>query len=60
LLRVTGGEKMSDIGLTAHRALDDAKAERPWLTELTEFLSIVYGQEKKKCVISLKEFRRVS
>ena len=54
----TGGKNMKQMGWTAHRALDDAKAERHWLTALPEFSDMFFGAEKVKCSISLPAFRK--
>ena len=48
----TDGRDMKAAGLTAHRATDDAKAERTWLQKLPELTSIMFGAEKKTCGIT--------
>ena len=57
-MKATGGKNMKQMGWTAHRALDDAKAERLWLTTLPEFSDMFFGAEKVKCSISLQAFRK--
>jgi hypothetical protein len=50
---------MKDQGLTAHRALDDAKAERVWVTELPEVGAAFFGDSPRlKCGISLAAVTR--
>jgi hypothetical protein len=50
---------MKDQGLTAHRALDDAKAERVWVTKLPEVGAAFFGDSPRlKCGISLEAVTR--
>ena len=54
---VTGGATMAENGLTAHRALDDAKAERAWL-RLEAVTEALYGSSPRlQCAVSLASFR---
>ena len=53
----TDGCDMKAAGLTAHRATDDAKAERTWLQKLPELTSIMFGAEKKACGITTAQYR---
>ena len=55
-MKTTGGKNRKQMGWTAHRVLDDAKAERLWLTSLPEFSGMFFGAEKVKCSISLQAF----
>ena len=57
ILILATGKNMKESGWTAHRALDDAKSERSWLTELPRFSEMFFGDGKVKCVISLQAFR---
>ena len=57
-MKATGGKNRKQMGWTAHRALDDAKAERLWLTTLPEFSDMFFGTEEVKCYISLQAFRK--
>ena len=54
----SGGKDMKAMGMTPHRALDDAKAERYWLTGLPEFEKLFFGPEKALCSISLAAFSK--
>ena len=56
--KATNGNKMKDYGLQEHRALDDAKAERQWMTVLPEIKDVLYGSPKKQCAVSLASFRK--
>jgi len=48
-----------DHELVAHRAPDDAKAERIWLTDLPAISAIFFtGQAMVKCAISAADFRK--
>ena len=55
--RATGGRDMQANGLTAHRATDDAKAERTWLKRLPELTAIMFGAEKKPCGVTMAQYR---
>ena len=52
--RVRQGQEVPPL----RRALDDAKAERLWLTTLPEFSDMFFGAEKVKCSISLQALRK--
>ena len=54
--KATGGEMSSQL-LTAHRATDDAKAERLWMQRLPEFSEIMVGTSRKACGISMEKYR---
>jgi len=52
------GKGMLECHFTPHRALDDAKAERNWLTKLPELTQALYGQSPRlECGVSLQKFR---
>ena len=55
--KATDGKKMKDYGLQEHRALDDAKAERTWMTVLPEIKDVLYGPQKQQCAVSIASFR---
>ena len=55
--RATGGRDMQANGLTAHRATDDAKAERTRLKRLPELTAIMFGAEKKPCGVTMAQYR---
>ena len=51
-------KEMAQCKLTAHRALDDAKAERDWLTKLPQLTKALYGDNPRlECGISLQKFQ---
>jgi len=56
-MKAAGGKNRKQVGWAAHRALDDAKAERLWLTTLPGFCDMFFGAGKAKCSISLHAFR---
>jgi len=52
------GKGMLECHFTPHRALDDAKAERNWLTKLPELTQALYGDSPRlECGVSLQKFR---
>jgi hypothetical protein len=57
LFRLANESKgMEECGLTLHRALHDAKAERNWLTKLPQLA--LYVDSRLQCGVSLqKNFR---
>ena len=55
--RASDGQSMDASGLIPHRATDDARAERTWLTKLPEFVAIMYGTSAKPCNTSLELLR---
>jgi hypothetical protein len=59
LFRLANESKgMEECGLTLHRALDDAKAERNWLTKLPQLTQALYGDTPRlQCGISLQKFQ---
>jgi hypothetical protein len=59
LFRLSNESKgMGECGFTPHRALDDAKAERNWLTKLPELTQALYGDNPRlECGVSLQKFR---
>jgi hypothetical protein len=51
-------KEMAQCGLIPHRALDDAKAERNWLTKLPELTQALYGENPRlQCGVSLRKFQ---
>jgi hypothetical protein len=59
LFRLANESKgMEECGLTLHRALDDAKAERNWLTKLPQLTQALYGDNPRlQCGVSLRKFQ---
>jgi hypothetical protein len=57
LYELAGGKEMSSSGLTVHRATDDAKAERYWTTHLPQLTTVMFGEPRRKCGISLDAYR---
>ncbi len=58
LFRMAEKRGMEEIGLTPHRALDDAKAERLWLTKLPAVKEALFdGSPRLPCGISIGKFR---
>ena len=51
--RATNGKTMSQAGLSKHRALDDSKASREWLTKPEDMAVLIYGAPRRPTVISL-------
>jgi hypothetical protein len=57
-LLASKGKSMQDMKLSAHRATDDAKAERFWMMELPEMSDVMFSVEPRKaCGISLASYR---
>jgi hypothetical protein len=52
-----GGQEMRSSGLTAHRATDDAKAERYWTTHLPVLTDVMFGEPRRPCGICLDAYR---
>jgi DNA polymerase III epsilon subunit-like protein len=51
-------KEMAQCGLIPHRALDDAKAERNWLTKLPELTQALNGENPRlQCGVSLRKFQ---
>jgi hypothetical protein len=51
-------KEMGQCNLTAHRAVDDAKSERDWLTKLPQLTQALYGDNPRlECGISLQKFK---
>jgi len=51
-------KEMGQCGLIPHRALDDAKAERNWLTKLPQLTQALYGDNPRlECGIFLQKFQ---
>ena len=59
LFRLANESKgMEECGLTPHRALHDAKAERSWLTKLPQLTKALYGDDPRlQCGVSLRKFQ---
>lgn len=58
LFRMAAKMSMEQSGLTPHRALDDAKAERTWLIKLPQLEKVLFGSASRlQCGISLANFR---
>jgi len=59
LFRLANESKgMKECGLTLHKALDDAKAERIWLTKLPQLTQALYGDNPRlQCGVSLRKFQ---
>ena len=59
LFRLANESKgMEECGLTLHRALHDAKAERNWLTKLPQLSQALYGDNPRlQCGVSLQKFQ---
>jgi len=51
--RATNGKTMNQAGLSQHRALDDTKASREWLTKLDDMAELIYGAPRRPTAISL-------
>ncbi len=61
LFRIAEKRGMEEIGLTPHRALDDAKAERLWLTKLPAVKETLFGSSPRlPCGISIGKARRAT
>ena len=60
LYRMATGKSMEENGLCPHRALDDAKAEREWLS-LPAVITALYGSAPRlPCAVSLASYRTYS
>jgi len=59
LFRLANESKgMEECGLTLHRALDDDKAERNWLTKLPQLTQALYNDNPRlQCGVSLRKFQ---
>jgi hypothetical protein len=59
LFRLANESKgMEECGLTLHKALDDAKAERIWLTKLPQLTQALYGDTPRlQCGVSMRKFQ---
>ena len=44
---------MAQAGFSQHRALDDSKASREWLTKLDDMAVLIYGAPRRPTAISL-------
>ena len=57
----TTGTTIHDANLIQHRALDDAKEEREWLTKLPRMADIMFGvcsaDARKPCSVFVDSFR---
>ena len=51
--RESGGGTMKDRRLIQHRALDDAFAERFWLTNLDDIARLIYDEPRRPTAVSL-------
>jgi DNA polymerase III epsilon subunit-like protein len=61
MFELATGKTMHASNLIQHRALDDAKAEREWLTKLPRMADIMFGvssaDARQKCSASVDSFR---
>jgi len=55
--KATKGQTMGKMGLVEHRALDDTKAARFWLTALPEMTEVLFGAPRRHTAMSLAALR---
>jgi len=55
--KATKGQTMGKMGLVEHRALDDIKAARFWLTALPEMTEFFFGAPRRHTAMSLAALR---
>jgi hypothetical protein len=55
--KATKDKTMGKMGLVEHRALDDTKAARFWLTALPEMTEVLFGAPRRHTAMSLTALR---